>query len=67
MSLRILKKKNQQEFSKLKGRLDIMKELKKLELRVKYGVKEELLDLVRIKGIGRIKARRLYNKGIKYR
>ncbi|OYT43329.1 MAG: hypothetical protein B6U88_01355 [Candidatus Aenigmarchaeota archaeon ex4484_56] len=56
-----------QEFSKLKGRLDIMKELKKLELRVKYGVKEELLDLVRIKGIGRIKARRLYNKGIKYR
>ncbi|MFH1055664.1 MAG: DEAD/DEAH box helicase [Candidatus Altiarchaeota archaeon] len=39
--------------------------LKNLETRVKYGVKEELVPLVSIKGIGRVRARRLYNAGIK--
>ena len=41
------------------------KELNKLSMRVRYGVKEELIELVRIKGIGRIRARALYNHGIK--
>lgn len=44
---------------------DIAKELGKLELRIKNGVKEELLKLVRIKGIGRARARNLYKNGIK--
>ncbi len=35
--------------------------------RIKYGVKEELLDLVELKGIGRIRARKLYSAGIKSR
>jgi helicase len=39
-------------------------QVKALRTRVKYGVKEELLNLVEIKGIGRIRARRLYNEGI---
>ena len=30
-----------------------------------YGIREELLDLVKIKGIGRIRARVLYKHGIK--
>ena len=34
-----------------------------LALRVRYGVKEELLDLVRIRGIGRVRARMLYQAG----
>ncbi len=34
-----------------------------LSLRVRYGVKEELLDLVRLRGIGRARARRLYRAG----
>jgi helicase len=34
-----------------------------LSLRVQYGVKEELLDLVRLRGIGRVRARRLYGAG----
>ena len=33
--------------------------------RVKYGVKEELLELVELKGIGRARARKLYNAGIR--
>ncbi|MDD1673625.1 MAG: ATP-dependent DNA helicase [Methanomicrobiales archaeon] len=34
------------------------------ELRVKNGIKEELLPLIRLRGIGRVRARRLYNHGI---
>lgn len=40
-------------------------EIKKLRVRMRYGVKEELVPLVRLRGIGRIKARRLFNAGIK--
>lgn len=39
--------------------------LAKLEVRVKHGVKEELLPLVAIRGIGRVRARKLYAQGIK--
>lgn len=40
-------------------------ELKKLQVRMKYGVKEELVPLVRLRGIGKIKARKLFNAGIR--
>lgn len=36
-----------------------------LRARVLYGVREELLDLVSISGIGRVRARKIYNLGIK--
>jgi helicase len=36
-----------------------------LEERLKYGVKEEVLELTRIKGIGRVRARLLYQHGYK--
>ncbi|MBD3388899.1 MAG: DEAD/DEAH box helicase [Candidatus Altiarchaeales archaeon] len=39
--------------------------LKKLETRIKYGVQEDLVPLVSIKGIGRVRARKLYRAGIK--
>jgi helicase len=39
--------------------------LKTLESRVKYGVREELVPLVSVRGIGRVRARRLYAQGIK--
>jgi len=35
-----------------------------LELRVTHGVKEELIPLISLKGIGRVRARRLFNRGI---
>lgn len=40
-------------------------ELKKLRVRMRYGVKEELIPLVRLRGIGKIKSRKLFNAGIK--
>ena len=36
-----------------------------MRARIRYGIKKELLDLVRLKNIGRVRARMLYNKGIK--
>ncbi len=36
-----------------------------LEERLKYGVKEEVLELTRIKGVGRVRARLLYQHGYK--
>jgi len=53
------------EIARLFELKDRVKELERLELRVKHGVKEELLELVSLKGIGRIKARALYNYGYK--
>ena len=39
--------------------------LDKFVLRIKHGVKEELLELVELKGIGRVRARKLFRAGIK--
>ena len=39
--------------------------INKTNLLLKYGVKEELLDLLRLKGIGRVKARKLFNNKIR--
>jgi helicase len=40
-------------------------EIKKLQLRVRHGIKEELLQLVTLRGIGRVRARKLYARGFK--
>ncbi len=40
-----------------------VREAEKLRLRVKYGVREELLPVVSLKGVGRVRARRLYDAG----
>ncbi len=39
--------------------------LLELRIRLKYGIKHELLDLVRLQYIGRVRARMLYKNGIK--
>ena len=44
---------------------DIMRTLNKLMRRMKYGVKEELLELTSLKGVGRIRARTLFNHDLK--
>jgi helicase len=41
--------------------------LMKMESRIKYGIGEELIDLVKVRGIGRARARKLYLAGIKTR
>lgn len=54
-----------EEISKLIGMKNCIKDLIKLRLRMKYGIKEELLNLVKLENIGRVRARILYNAGIK--
>ncbi len=44
-------------------RVELAGRLRILEKRVKYGVRRELLPLVQIPGIGRVRARRLYEHG----
>jgi len=53
------------ELAKQGDNLDLLDELDILRKRVIYGIREELTDLVKIKGIGRIRARKLFNHGIK--
>jgi helicase len=43
----------------------MVSELTKMRLRMKYGVKEELLVLLKLKNIGRVRARKLNKEGIK--
>ena len=53
------------EIAKLEKKDDILTEIYDLRSRILYGIKEELVDLVKIKGIGRIRARILFKNGIK--
>ncbi len=51
------------EIAKLLGYSEVAAKTKILHNRVINGIKEELLDLVSIPGIGRVRARLLFNKG----
>ena len=53
------------ELAKQLERADLLEELDALRKRIIYGIRDELLDLVKIKGIGRIRARTLHKHGIK--
>ena len=46
-----------------RGSMEVSQQLRVLARRIKHGVKEELLPLVAIPGIGRVRARRLYKAG----
>jgi helicase len=52
------------EFSRMYN-FECVSDLSDLLLRVHYGCKKELLNLVSLKGIGRIRARALFNEGFK--
>ncbi|MBU1111802.1 MAG: helicase-related protein [archaeon] len=54
-----------EEMADLLNYRDLVSELRKLRLRVKNGAKEELLVLLKLKNIGRKRARRMFNNGIK--
>ncbi len=53
------------ELAVLLGIKEIANSINKVRLQVKHGVREELLKLVTLKGIGRVRARRLFNAGIR--
>lgn len=52
------------EVSKVVKREDLLASLHNLRIRIKYGIKEDLLSLVTLEGIGRIRARALYDAGL---
>ncbi|MDP3733732.1 MAG: hypothetical protein Q8R37_00755, partial [Nanoarchaeota archaeon] len=52
------------ELCALQQQKTVVRELAKLRIRVKNGVKEELLPLLKLKGIGRVRSRRLFTNGI---
>ena len=54
-----------EELSRILRLQRIIKEIARLRLRVKYGVKEELLTLLKLKNIGRVRARKLFFNKIK--
>ncbi|MBN1896392.1 MAG: DEAD/DEAH box helicase [Candidatus Aenigmarchaeota archaeon] len=52
-----------QELGLLLNMRDVLETVRKTRLRVKYGIKEELLPLVRLRSIGRVRARKLFTNG----
>jgi len=53
------------ELAKLEKRNDVLEEIDALRARIAYGIKEELVELVKVRGIGRVRARILFKNGIK--
>ncbi len=53
-----------QEIARILNFKDLISELIKLRVRMKHGLKEELLPLKKLKGIGRYKARKMFKAGL---
>lgn len=53
------------ELSKIMDEKKILGFLKRMRIRISYGIKDELFELVSIKGIGRVRARKLFSNNIK--
>lgn len=44
---------------------DAVEPVREMRTRVRYGIKQELLDLVKLDGVGRVRARTLYDRGLR--
>lgn len=53
-----------QELARME-KLDLGRDLEKLRIRLKHGIEEELLNLVKYDQIGRVRARKLYDHGVR--
>ncbi len=53
------------EIARIQQKQNILKDIIKLKFRLKYGAREELLPLLRLKSIGRIRARKLFRANFK--
>src|SRR5581483_4621141 len=51
------------EIAKMGGREDLLPELGRLRTRLRYGVLDEVIPLVALEGVGRVRARALYAAG----
>ncbi len=49
------------------GKRNLVREADVLQRRITYGVRSELVDLVRLRGIGRVRSRNLYRAGFRTR
>ena len=54
-----------QELANILGNKDQLLPIRKARIRIKYGVREELLVFVKLKGVGRARARALYTNNVK--
>jgi helicase len=54
-----------QELARLFGHKDLLPNMEMLRVRVSKGVKPELVKLVGLEGVGRVRARMMYNAGLK--
>jgi len=54
-----------EEISHILKQKETIKDIRKLRIRIKNGVKEELLGLLKLSGVGRIRARKLHKNNIK--
>ncbi len=52
------------ELAYMLNETSVYRDAKRLMRRVKHGIKAELLDLCRVRGIGRVRGRKLFNQGI---
>ncbi|MEM5877950.1 MAG: DEAD/DEAH box helicase [Candidatus Aenigmatarchaeota archaeon] len=53
------------ELALLLGFKESIRDLRKLRIRVKHGIKEELIPLIKLQGVGRVRARNLYSHNLK--
>jgi helicase len=54
-----------QELALLLGYKELLKHIRKLRIRLQHGVKEELIPLVKLRDIGRVRARILWNSNLR--
>jgi len=54
-----------EEIAKMKKEIYFKNKINQLRIRFKYGIKEELIELIKLKGIGRVRTRKLYKHNIK--
>ena len=54
-----------EEFSNVKKKIFFKKKILKIRKRLKYGIKEELISLINLKGIGKKFSRKIFSLGIK--
>ncbi|UYP48118.1 hypothetical protein NEF87_004403 [Candidatus Lokiarchaeum ossiferum] len=54
-----------QQIARLDKELHFSSDLQKLNYRITHGIKESLIPLVKLKGIGRVRARKLFQAGFK--
>ena len=53
------------EISKLFHFENVQKQIREIHIRISHGIRKELVPLVKLRGIGRVRARLLFNNGFK--